>query len=634
MNKYPLWKYLLILLVLSIGFIYATPNLYAPDPAIQITSENAGEVIGQDSLEKLTAALKDAGIEFFGEEIEGTSALVRLKDGDMQLRAQSVVKESLGDEFVVALNLAPTTPEWLESIGAGPMKLGLDLRGGVHFLLEVDTAAAVNNRLKGLSSDIKSSMREERVRGIVTVEEPARGSEEQYGFIQIRFKSEALRDEGLSVIKSDYSRFTRTVSEDAENFYVQLRFSDTEIREIEDYAVGQNKTTLNNRVNELGVAEPLVQRQGRNRIVVELAGIQDTAQAKKILGKTANLEFRLESRYDASSASRERFEFRDAQRGLPMDLERKVVITGDRVSNAQASFDENGRPQVNISLDSQGGKLMHRTTADNIKRRLAILFIERKTRTVQEAGANGVSEPVKEKYDEKKIISAPVIQSALGRQFRITGLTSSIEASEIALLLRSGALAAPIDFVEERTVGPSLGAENIKLGVDSVKIGMGLVLIFMLIWYRVFGIAANIALALNMILLVACMSMLGATLTLPGIAGIVLTVGMAVDANVLIFARIREELKSGLSPQAAINAGYERAVVTILDANITTLLTALILYAVGTGPVKGFAVTLSLGIVTSMFTAIIVTRAIVNAIYGGRRLNTLNIQPFLFRTQQ
>jgi len=625
MNKYPLWKYLLIIAVLAVGTVYALPNLYAPDPAIQISTESSGETLPSDVIDRIGTILDEAGIEHFGGQVDGNTALVRLNDQDLQLRAQAIVKRVLGDGYVVAVNLAPTTPDWLRSLGAGPMKLGLDLSGGVHFLLEVDTQAAVAKRLDVLSDDIKSNMREQRLRGIVTIEPAADPEANPYGSIRMRFNSEELREEGLSLIRSNYSDMIRRTEDADGDFYIWLDYSAQKIAEIEDYAVDQNRTTLNNRVNELGVAEPLVQRQGRNRIVVELPGIQDTAEAKRILGKTANLEFRLVAKFNESSSSKETFEFRDPAQGASIDLERRIIVTGDRVSNAAASFDENGRPQVNISLDGQGGKLMHRATRDNIKRRMAILFIERKTRTRYEQDAEGNEVVIKEKYDVKEVLSAPTIQSALGSQFRITGLDSPVESSELALLLRAGALAAPIEFVEERTVGPSLGAENIQLGLMSAQIGMALVVIFMLVYYRLFGLFANIALFFNIVLVVACMSMLSATLTLPGIAGIVLTVGMAVDANVLIFARIHEEIASGSSPQKAISAGYDRAMVTILDANITTLLTAVILYAIGTGPVRGFAVTLSLGIITSMFTAIIFTRSLVNLTYGGRRVKKLSI---------
>ena len=414
--------------------------------------------------------------------------------------------------------------------------------------------------------------------------------------------------------------------ESGEEWSVFASMGEQTRKEIADYAVAQNLTTLRNRVNELGVSEPLVQRQGQNRIVVELPGIQDTAEAKRILGKVANLEFRLVANLDAPPSEKQRFEYRSPDRaGMSEWLERDVIITGERVSNAQASFDQNGRPNVQISLDSEGGTMMSRATRNNIKRRMGVLFIERKYRTRYETAEDGSEVAVKVPYDEKKLLTAPVIQSALGAQFQITGLDSPLESSELALMLRAGALAAPITFVEERTVGPSLGAENIRLGVKSVQYGLALVVLFMVVYYRVFGVAAVIALSCNLMLLVAFMSLIGATLTLPGIAGIVLTVGMAVDANVLIFSRIREEVRNGLSPQMAIHAGFERAVATILDANITTLIVAVILYAVGTGPVKGFAVTLSVGILTSMFTAIMGTRALVNLIYGGRRVESLSI---------
>jgi len=440
-----------------------------------------------------------------------------------------------------------------------------------------------------------------------------------------KFKSAEARDRAKSVIASEFTELIRNYEEtDNGLFLIKLTLPEANVKEIEDDAVTQNLTTLRNRVNELGVAEPIVQRQGRDRIVVQLPGVQDTAQAKKILGKTATLEFRLEAESGDSPAARETFRFRKANRGqTSAKLKREIIIKGESVANARSSFDENGRPQVNITLDSQGGTRMHRVTRDAVGQRLGVLFIETKSRTVKKPDENGKMVPTVERYEEKHIISLATIQSALGTQFRTTGLDSTAEASELALLLRAGALAAPIYFVEERTVGPSLGAENIRLGVVSVQYGLMAVLVFMLVWYRVFGLAANIALALNLVLLVAFMSMLSATLTLPGIAGIVLTVGMAVDANVLIFARIREELRNGLPPQAAINAGYDRAFVTILDANLTTLIVAVILYAVGTGPVKGFAVTLSVGILTSMFTAIMVTRAIVNLIYGGRKVEKL-----------
>jgi preprotein translocase subunit SecD len=620
-NKYPLWKYLLLLGVVLLGFFYAAPNLYTPDPALQISGENSAALITDIVLSRAAGSLEEGGFEFFGAEVEdgGRSALIRLRKRDDQLQAQRVIQRALGDGYIVALNLAPTTPGWLSDYGAQPMKLGLDLSGGVHFKLEVDVDAAVLRRLEFYETATKKLMREKNVRGFISLQDDS--------FIQGRFKTEAQRETAYSAVRERFPELlSQRGDDDGGEFTFTTAISDAMRQEIRTYAVSQNLTTLRNRVNELGVSEPLVQPQGRNRIVVELPGIQDTAEAKRILGKTANLEFRLVATADAPLSSRQEFSYRSAGRaGASEWLEREVIITGERVANAQASFDQNGQPNVNISLDSDGGTLMHRSTRNNIKRRMGVLFIERKNRTRYSTGPDGEEIIEKIPYDEKKLITAPVIQSALGAQFQITGLDSTQEASELALLLRAGALAAPMDFVEERTVGPSLGAENIAKGVQSVQIGLALVVLFMVLYYRVFGLAAVVALSCNLVLLISFMSILGATLTLPGIAGIVLTVGMAVDANVLIFARIREELKGGLSPQMAIHTGFQRAVVTILDANITTLLVALILYAVGTGPVKGFAVTLSIGIVTSMFTAIMGTRALINLIYGGRNVERLAI---------
>jgi preprotein translocase subunit SecD len=620
LNKYPLWKYLLVLAVILVGLLYAVPNLYAPDPALQITGESSAQVIDEDILARATRALEQAGIEHFGETIDpdGRNALIRLRDGDEQLRAQARVHRALGDGFIVALNLAPTTPGWLTGIGAQPMKLGLDLSGGVHFKLEVDVAAAIERRQEYYLNAIKRALREERIRGLVSLDEQ--------GAVVARFRSEEQRERARSIIADKHPELALDRVDQEDGFAVVAAMTEQMRSEIENYAVSQNLTTLRNRVNELGVSEPLVQRQGKNRIVVELPGIQDTAEAKRILGKVANLEFRLVANMDAPPSEKQQFEYRSPDRaGLSEWLERDVIITGEHVSNAQASFDQNGQPNVQISLDSEGGTLMSRATRNNIKRRMGVLFIERKYRTRYEKQADGSEVAVKIPYDEKKLLTAPVIQSALGAQFQITGLDSPLEASELALMLRAGALAAPISFVEERTVGPSLGAENIRLGVKSVQYGLALVVLFMALYYRLFGVFAVIALTANLVLLVAFMSMLGATLTLPGIAGIVLTVGMAVDANVLIFSRIREELWDGRAPQMAIHSGYDAALSTILDANITTLIVAVILYAVGTGPVKGFAVTLSIGILTSMFTAIMGTRAMVNLAYGGRKVNSLSI---------
>lgn len=621
LNRYPLWKNLLILGVVLFGLYYAAPNLYAPDPALQIGGASGSQSVDQTTLERAAAALDEAGIDHFGELIQegGKTALVRLTARDDQLRAQAVLARELGDNFIIALNLAPTTPDWLLSGGAQPMKLGLDLSGGVHFKLEVDVAAATERRLEMYEAGIKRGLREERIRGLVRL---------QGRRVGMVFRDEAARESARRAVAALYPELLLDRVDGVESWELYAEVTDATVKEVVDYAVDQNLTTIRNRVNELGVSEPLVQKQGSNRIVVELPGIQDTAEAKRILGKVANLEFRLVAETNAPVTERQRFEYRGATReGVTEWLERDIIITGERVSNAAAGFDQNGQPNVSITLDGEGGMLMSRSTRNNIKRRMGVLFIERKYRTRYERDEAGEEVPIKVPYDEKKLLTAPVIQSALGASFQITGLDSPAEASELALMLRAGALAAPISFVEERTVGPSLGAENIALGVKSVQIGLALVVVFMVLYYRVFGVAAVIALTTNLILLVACMSLLGATLTLPGIAGIVLTVGMAVDANVLIFARIREELAKRMSPQMAINAGFERAVATILDANITTLIVAIILYAVGTGPIKGFAVTLSLGILTSMFTAILGTRALVNLLYGGRRVDGLSIGP-------
>jgi len=619
MNKYPLWKYLLILLVLVIGSFYAAPNLFSPDPAVQISGESSATLIEKPTLDIATQALQKAGIAFFGEEIDekGKSGLIRLRDRDQQLNAQAVIQRAVGDGFVVALNLAQTTPAWMAKLGAQPMKLGLDLSGGVHFLLEVDTPAAVKKRLEFAATGIKRKLREAHVRGFI--------EQKNDGSVIGKFKDRALADQAVSAAHSEYPELQQVTAEDAEGVTVTWSMAPAKIKEIEDYAVGQNLTTLRNRVNELGVAEPLVQRQGRNRIVVELPGIQDTAEAKRILGKTANLEFRLEAKGDADSTSKEQFDFREGRFG-PKNawLERDVVITGERVTDARAGFDsQSSQPEVNITLDNEGGSLMSQSTRHNINRRLGVLFIERKVRTHYVKDESGKEVPVHVPYDEKKIISLATIRDTLGNRFRITGLDTPGEASELALLLRAGALAAPMDFVEERTVGPSLGAANIEQGVTAFWVGFGLVALFMLYYYRAFGLAAIVALAVNIVLLIACMSLLSATLTMPGIAGIALTVGMSVDANVLVFARIREELRNGMSPQAAIHAGFDRAFVTIVDSNLTALLVGIILYAVGTGPVRGFAVTLMLGIITSMFTAITVTRAFINLSVGGRRLTRL-----------
>ena len=618
LNRYPLWKNLFITLIVAMGFYYAAPNLYAPDPALQIGGSSGAQGINEGVMERASEALSDAGIGHFGEEVQdsGKTGLIRLDNREQQLKAQATLQRALGDGYIVALNLAPTTPDWLVSGGAQPMKLGLDLSGGVHFKLEVDVDAATDRKLEQYENGIKRRLREERIRGRIALEGTRIG---------MTFRSVEDREAARAEVRDLYPELLLDrVDEDMPQLFAEV--TETTIAEVVEYAVAQNLTTLRNRVNELGVSEPLVQRQGKNRIVVELPGIQDTAEAKRILGKVANLEFRLVAEANAPISERQRFDYRgETRQGMTEWLERDIIITGERVSNAAASFDQNGQPNVQITLDGEGGMLMSRATRANVKRRMGVLFIERKYRTSYETDENGETVVIRDPYDEKKVLTAPVIQSALGAQFQITGLDSPAESSELALMLRAGALAAPISFVEERTVGPSLGAENIELGVKSLQLGLALVVLFMMVYYRIFGVIAVVALTANLVLLVAVMSLLSATLTLPGIAGIVLTVGMAVDANVLIFARIREELAAGTSNQLAIHSGFQRAVTTILDANITTLIVAIILYAVGTGPIKGFAVTLSVGIITSMFTAIMGTRALVNLSYGGRRVERLSI---------
>ena len=618
LNRYPLWKNLFITLIVAMGFYYAAPNLYAPDPALQIGGSSGAQGINERLMERASAALSEAGIGHFGEEVQdsGKTGLIRLQSREQQLKAQAILQRALGDGYIVALNLAPTTPDWLVSGGAQPMKLGLDLSGGVHFKLEVDVGAATDRKLEQYENGIKRRLREERIRGRIALDGTRIG---------MTFRSVEDREAARAEVRDLYPELLLDrVDEDMPQLFAEV--TETTIAEVVEYAVAQNLTTLRNRVNELGVSEPLVQRQGKNRIVVELPGIQDTAEAKRILGKVANLEFRLVAEANAPISERQRFDYRgETRQGMTEWLERDIIITGERVSNAAASFDQNGQPNVQITLDGEGGMLMSRATRANVKRRMGVLFIERKYRTRYETDENGETVVIRDPYDEKKVLTAPVIQSALGAQFQITGLDSPAESSELALMLRAGALAAPISFVEERTVGPSLGAENIELGVKSLQLGLALVVLFMMVYYRIFGVIAVVALTANLVLLVAVMSLLSATLTLPGIAGIVLTVGMAVDANVLIFARVREELAAGTSNQLAIHSGFERAVTTILDANITTLIVAIILYAVGTGPIKGFAVTLSVGIITSMFTAIMGTRALVNLSYGGRRVERLSI---------
>lgn len=612
LNKYPLWKYLLIGAVLVFGIYYSLPNLYPNDPAVQIRATQAGVVLNENTLKQATDLLEEADIAHFGEEVQEQSLLIRLYSNEDQLLAKSVLTTGLGGEFVIALNLAPTTPEWLTAFGGKPMSLGLDLSGGVHFLMEVDMDRYIATRLSNWEADIKRSLREEgiRYRGVSVINENT---------IQVNLVNDEFRDEANTWFSRNLREFV-TDNLTARNLpSINLTLTDDAIVAMEDYAIQQNQTTLNNRVNEIGVAEPLVQRQGRNRIVVQLPGEQDTARAKNILGKSANLEYRLQSR----DGNGEVFPFKDDNRTVM--LERDVIVTGDNVTNATVTYDQNGQPAVSVTLNSAGGARMGETTKNNLNHPMGVLFIEQKSEPIGYEMVDGEQVMQYRNYEIKEVISLANIAGVFSSQFQTTGLDSAAEASELALLLRAGALAAPMTFVEERTVGPSLGAENIERGFMSVAIGFALVILFMVGFYKVFGIFASVALTVNLVLVIAVMSLLGATLTLPGIAGIVLTVGMAVDANVLIFSRIKEELAAGKPVQTAIDSGYGRAFLTILDANVTTFIVAIILYAIGTGPVKGFAVTLSVGILTSMFTAILLTRALTNLVYGGRKLNKLPI---------
>ena len=618
MNKFSPLKYTLIALVLALGVIYALPNLYPAQPAIQVAYTDSGKSADQSLLETVTESLKSKSINFDEVILRDNNIVAKFISIDDQLSAKTILQRALLDKAIIALNLEPSTPQWLKDIGGRPLKLGLDLSGGVHFLLEVDIESALTSRLDAQLNSYRKTFRDQK---IYLNDSSSRAMTMIFEFKDSEGFSSASRilskDNIIGINGALYD-----ITENADRNLISVAYTEASIKEIRDYAVGQNLTTLRNRVNELGVSEPIVQRQGSSRIVVQLPGVQDPTAAKKIIGKTANLEFRLEAKQNASRLRKEEFEFKEGFRTAY--LEKNIVVTGDRVTNASTGFDENGRSQVNITLDMQGGRSMQRATGPNIGRGLAVLFVEQKSKSELGNDIEGNEIIIQTSYIEKKIISLATIQANLGNSFRITGVGSPQEASELALLLRAGALAAPMKFVEERTVGPSLGKENIETGFRSVVIGFMLVVLFMTIYYGMFGIAANVALFSNLILITGIMSLLGAALSLPGIAGIVLTVGMAVDANVLIFSRIREELKTK-NPQSAINDGFSRAFVTIFDANVTTLIASLVLYTIGTGPVKGFAITLSIGIVTSMFTAILVTRSIVNLVYGGKNIKELKV---------
>jgi len=613
LNKYPLWKNLLVIFVVLLAALYALPNIYGEDPAVQI-SANRNATIDTSTMDRVKSSLDNVGIQAKSIALEEEQLLVRLNSDDEQLKARESILESLGENYIVALNLAPATPEWLKSVGAQPMKLGLDLRGGVHFLMEIDMDEAVRKIVDGMKDTIRAELREERIRySAVRVNDTT---------VEIELRNEEAYAQAAEYLDGRYQGYT--LLEDDENQLLQLQMSDQKLAETRDYAVSQNITIMRNRVNELGVAEPVIQRQGSNRIVVELPGVQDTARAKEILGATATLEFRMvDSENDVRDAQNGRVPFgselmpmRDGPQQL---LKEDVILTGDHIVNAGVGYDEYNRPQVNITLDGAGGNKMSLSTKDNVGQPMATVFIEYKA--TDERDEEGNLQFTK----NAEVINVATIQSRLGSNFRITGVGAN-EAQNLALLLRAGALIAPIQIVEERTVGPSLGQQNIDSGTQAIFWGFVLVLAFMVLYYKKFGLVANCALAANLVLIIGVMSMIpGATLTLPGMAGIVLTVGMAVDANVLIFERIREEIKAKRSPQQAIHHGYDSALSTIADANVTTLIAAIILFAVGNGPIKGFAITLAIGIITSMFTAIVGTRAIVNSVWGGKKLSKLSI---------
>ncbi len=619
MNRFPAWKNVLVLIVVLFGALYAAPNLFVEDPAVQVSRRSAET--GPELAAQVEAILANGQVPYRSVFMDEGRLLASFEDPEHQVQALDVLRGELGKEHVVALNTAPRTPGWMRSLGLKPMSLGLDLRGGVHFLLEVDMAAAVAQALQRYEGDFKTLLREERIRyaGI--------RADAQSGHVVVELRNAEDLDRVQDLIGENTEGLVITRVRGAERNLLHVTLSEQELKARKDFAIQQNITTLRNRVNELGVAEPVVQRQGEARIVVQLPGVQDTARAKEILGATATVEFRLVDEnndpYEAERRGRaplgsELYFFRDNNQ--PILLKRDIIVTGDQLTDATAGIaQDEGTPAVFVRLDAKGARKMLQTTQENLNKRMAVVFVENKTETVERDG-----EEFKRKIVEKKVINAATIRGVFSKSFQISGLEST-ESRNLALLLRAGALAAPVDIVEERTVGPSLGQDNIDQGFLATSVGFLVVVIFMAIYYRLFGVIADLALFMNLVLIVALLSMLQASLTLPGIAGIVLTVGMAVDANVLIFERIREEVKNGNSPHASIQAGYEKAFSSIADANVTTLIAAIVLFSFGTGPIKGFAVTLSLGIITSMFTAIIGTRAVVNLLLGGRRLDRLLI---------
>ena len=621
---YPAWKYFLISIVLLLSTLYALPNLYPDKPAVQITGASASTTLTNDVLTEAQSILDAAGIPTKNNNFDGKSALLRIGDEstETQIKAQQVLKEKLGNNYVVALNLAQTTPEWLRKIGGNPIKLGLDLRGGVRFVLEVDMSKTVSQRLENLSRDIRTELRTQKI-AVTNLQNKQNG-------LTINFADSKARDQAINMLRNRFgTTYQLQPMINDQGAAIEMTLTEAAISQISQDAVNQNLTTLRNRINELGVAEAVVQSQGANRIVVELPGVQDTAEAKRVIGRTANLEFRMVAEQNNAfkanptgvlPAGTEAYSFGQVDSPQKTLLERQPVVTGRNVQNAQASMDQNGRPQVSITLDTAGGRLMQSTTAKSVGKQMAVLFIENKQRvTFEKDAATGQTKEVRTPYAESRIINQATIQGVFGSTFQITGLDSNAEASELALLLRAGALAAPMYFVEERTIGPSLGQDNIKKGVFSTQVGYLLVFLFMIIFYRLFGLIANLALVFNIMIILAVMSLLGSALSLPGIAGIVLTIGMAVDANVLIFERIREELSNGARPKSAIIAGFNRAFTSIFDAQLTTLIVAFILFAIGTGPIKGFAVTLAIGIASSIFTSVTVTRALVQLAYGYRK---------------
>ncbi len=613
-NHFSVWKNFFILIVLVVGIFYALPNIYGNDPSVQLSSSTSTK-LEQTKADEIEASLKKAGLTVKSLEFEEGKILVRFNNTDDQLKAADLLRDSFGRNMTVALNLAPATPDWLRSFGASPMYLGLDLRGGVHFLLEVDMEAAIKQAEDRYYNDIRAGLRTAKIRYQLVSKEN--------GSIKIKLKSAESVPATLDLLAKEFRDLKVIETDDPTELMAKI--SENAQKEIRKFALAQNMTTLRNRVNEIGVAEPVIQQQGDNRIVVQLPGVQDTTRAKEILGTTATLEYRLvDVQHDVQKAVAGRVPVGTRlyyeKNGQPILLKRNVIVTGDQIVDASSGIDQNGSAAVFITLNGIGAKKMGKMTRKNIGKPMAVVFIEYKTET---RTVNGKKVRHKEKI--QKVISVATIRDMFSKRFQTTGLDSPQEARNLALLLRAGALAAPVDIIEERTVGPSLGQDNIDKGLMSVVVGFVLVLIFMAVYYKTFGLIANVALAFNLVIIIAILSLLQATLTLPGIAGIVLTVGMAVDANVLIFERIKEEIKIGNTPQSSIFTGYEKAFVTILDANITTLLVALVLFGFGTGPVKGFAVTLSIGILVSLFTAIWGTRMIVNWIYGGRHIEKLSV---------